>query len=101
MLPHVLMYCSHVCPYCHMALSLLKRRGVEPERVYVDELPSRRQEMIRLTGRTSVPQIFIGEYHVGGYQELAGLERGGQLATLLHQDRAGNTTSSAVDGQRG
>lgn len=77
------MYCTHVCPYCHMAVRLLEARGIGFERVFVDSDPSRREEMIRLTGKTSVPQIFIGNTHVGGYRELAQLDRDGGLAPLL------------------
>ena len=79
----VLMYSTRICPYCRMAERLLEKKGAQPEKVMVDENPARREEMIRLTGRTSVPQIFIDETHVGGYTELAGLERAGQLDALL------------------
>ncbi len=77
------MYSTRVCPYCRMAERLLARRGVEPEKVLVDENPGRREEMTRRTGCTSVPQIFIGPHHVGGYSELAELDRDGKLDTLL------------------
>ena len=66
------MYSTRICPYCRMAERLLAKRGIEPEKVLVDDNPGRREEMIRRTGRTSVPQIFIGPHHVGGYNELAG-----------------------------
>lgn len=79
----VLMYSSRLCPYCRMAERLLEKKGVQAEKVMVDEDPARRDEMTRRAGRTSVPQIFIGETHVGGYTELAGLERAGRLDTLL------------------
>ena len=79
----VLMYSTRVCPYCRMAERLLEKKGAQTEKVMVDENPARREEMIRLTGRTSVPQIFIDATHVGGYTELAGLERAGQLDELL------------------
>ncbi len=79
----VLIYSTRVCPYCRMAERLLEKKGAQAEKVMVDENPVRREEMIRLTGRTSVPQIFIGETHVGGYTELAGLEQAGQLDALL------------------
>jgi glutaredoxin 3 len=80
---NALMYSTRVCPYCRMAERLLEKKGVRTEKVMVDENPARRDEMVRLTGRTSVPQIFIGETHVGGYMELAALERAGQLDALL------------------
>lgn len=79
----VLIYSTRLCPYCRMAERLLDKKGVQAEKVMVDENPARRDEMVRRTGRTSVPQIFIGDAHVGGYQELAGLERTGRLDELL------------------
>ncbi len=79
----VLMYSTRVCPYCVMAKRLLARKGVRPDEVFVDDNPGRREEMMRLTGRTSVPQIFIGDLHVGGYSELAELDRRGKLDMLL------------------
>lgn len=78
------MYGSRICPYCRMAERLLEQKGIQAEKVMVDEDPARRDEMTRRAGRTSVPQIFIGEKHVGGYAELAGLERAGQLDALLN-----------------
>lgn len=83
MMAKVLMYSTRICPYCRMAERLLEKKGVQTEKVMVDENPARRDEMVRLTGRTSVPQIFIGETHVGGYTELAGLERAGRLDAML------------------
>lgn len=79
----VLMYSTRTCPYCVMAERLLARKGVRPDKVLVDDNPGRREEMVRLTGRTSVPQIFIGDLHVGGYSELAELDRRGKLDVLL------------------
>ena len=79
----VLMYSSRLCPYCRMAERLLEKKGAQTEKVMVDENPARREEMTRRAGRTSVPQIFIGETHVGGYTELAELERAGRLDALL------------------
>jgi glutaredoxin 3 len=66
-----------------MAERLLEKKGAQTEKVMVDENPARRDEMARRAGRTSVPQIFIGETHVGGYTELAELERAGRLDALL------------------
>ncbi len=79
----VLIYSTRLCSYCRMAERLLERKAVPMEKVLVDENPARRDEMTRLTGRTSVPQIFIGDTYVGGYMELAGLERSGELDALL------------------
>ena len=81
----VLVYGTRVCPYCRMAERLLEQKGIRPEKVMVDDNPARRDEMARLTGRTSVPQIFVGRHHVGGYSELADLERAGKLDGLLAQ----------------
>lgn len=90
MIVKVLMYCTRLCPYCRMAERLLEQKGVQPEKIMVDEDPARRAEMTRRAGRTSVPQIFIGQMHVGGYAELAGLERAGRLDALLQTQRRQN-----------
>lgn len=80
----VLMYSTAVCPYCVRAEQLLTRKGVtEIEKVRVDLQPERREEMMQKTGRRTVPQIYIGETHVGGCDELYELERQGKLDTLL------------------
>lgn len=80
----VMMYSTGVCPYCVMAERLLKSRGVaEIEKVRVDLDPERRQEMMQRTGRRTVPQIYVGERHVGGYDDLAALDRSGGLEPLL------------------
>jgi glutaredoxin 3 len=80
----VLMYSTGVCPFCLMAERLLKSKGVaEIEKVRVDLQPERRDEMIKRTGRRTVPQIYVGERHVGGYDDLAALDRAGGLDPLL------------------
>ncbi len=80
----VLMYCTAVCPYCIRAEQLLNRKGVfSIEKVRVDLEPARREEMMALTGRRSVPQIFIGDTHVGGFDDLAALDHAGGLDPLL------------------
>ena len=80
----VVMYSSGVCPYCLRAEALLKARGVESiEKVRIDLDPVRRDEMIARTGRRTVPQIFIGETHIGGFDELSALDREGKLVPLL------------------
>jgi glutaredoxin 3 len=68
-----------------MAEALLTRKGVQPEKILVDEDPARRIEMVDRTGRKTVPQIYIGERHIGGYAELSALEHQGELDTLLAQ----------------
>lgn len=78
------MYSTGVCPFCMMAERLLKSKGVaDIEKVRVDLEPARRQEMMERTGRRTVPQIYVGERHVGGYDDLAALDRAGGLDTLL------------------
>ena len=83
MIQKVLMYTTAVCPYCQMAERLLVAKGVEIDKVRVDLDPARRAEMMEKTGRRTVPQIYIGETHVGGYDDLAALERAGKLDPLL------------------
>ena len=81
----VLMYSTAVCPYCVRAEQLLARKWVtEIEKVRVDLNPERRDEMMQRTGRRSVPQIFIGETHVGGSDDIHELDRRGQLDPLLN-----------------
>ena len=80
----VVMYSTAVCPYCQRAEMLLKSRGVsEIEKVRIDLDPQRKDEMVEKTGRRTVPQIFIGERHVGGFDDLSALDRAGGLAALL------------------
>jgi len=80
----VLMYSTAVCPFCLMAERLLRSKGVaEIEKVRVDLDPARRDEMVQRTGRRTVPQIYVGERHVGGYDDLAALDRAGGLDPLL------------------
>lgn len=83
-MPKVIMYTTGFCPYCKMAESLLRAKGVrEIEKIRVDLEPQQRIEMMGKTGRRTVPQIYIGEKHVGGYDDLAQLDREGELAVLL------------------
>jgi len=80
----VLMYRTEHCPYCHRAEALLRARGVtEIETIRIDVDPARREEMIERTGRRTVPQIFIGTTHVGGFDDLSALDREGRLNALL------------------
>jgi glutaredoxin 3 len=69
-----------------MAEALLARKGVQPQKIMVDEQPALREEMVRRTGRKTVPQIYIGGTHVGGYLELAELDHQGELDTMLAGD---------------
>jgi glutaredoxin 3 len=80
----VKMYSTGSCPYCIRAKALLKQRGVETiDEIRVDEKPDERDEMIRITRRWTVPQIFIGQTHVGGCDDLVALDRRGELEPLL------------------
>jgi glutaredoxin 3 len=80
----VVMYSTGYCPYCTRAEMLLKQRGVtEIEKIRIDLEPQQRDAMIERTGRRTVPQIFIGETHVGGYDDLSALDRAQKLVPLL------------------
>lgn len=83
-MPNVRMYCTAVCPYCQMAEKLLNKKGVHDiEKIRVDLDPALREEMMQRTGRRTVPQIFIGERHVGGFDDLSALDAAGELDALL------------------
>lgn len=80
----VVMYATGVCPYCVAAERLLKTRGVtDIEKIRIDLAPERKDEMIARTGRRTVPQIFIGDTHVGGFDDLSALDHAGGLDPLL------------------
>jgi glutaredoxin 3 len=80
----VRMYTTAVCPYCQRAKALLKQRGVQAiEEIRIDLDPVERDRMMEITGRRTVPQIFIGETHVGGSDDLAALDQRGALLPLL------------------
>lgn len=82
--PRVLMYSTAVCPYCDRAERLLKSKGVEQiEKIRVDLDEQLRAEMMQKTGRRTVPQIYIGQTHVGGFDDLSALDREGKLDPLL------------------
>ncbi|HEV3181426.1 MAG TPA: glutaredoxin 3 [Steroidobacteraceae bacterium] len=83
--PKVVMYVADWCPYCARARSLLEGRGVAIEEIDVDAMPGAREEMRARSGRDTVPQIFIGESHVGGSDELQALDADGRLDALLKQ----------------
>jgi glutaredoxin 3 len=82
-MPKVVIYTTAWCPFCIRAKAMLDRKGVAYEEIPVDGNPSLRAEMASKAGRTSVPQIWIGDKHVGGCDELHALERGGRLDPLL------------------
>jgi glutaredoxin 3 len=94
----VLMYSTASCPFCVLAERLLRARGVaDIAKIRVDLDPGRRGEMVERTGRRTVPQIYIGEQHVGGYDDLVVLDRAGELLPLLGDEpQAGAATGAAL-----
>ncbi len=78
------MYCTAFCPYCVRAETLLKNKGIsEITKIMVDSVPDGFRDMMELTGRRTVPQIYIGDRHIGGFDDLAALDRQGGLDPLL------------------
>ena len=83
-MPAIKMYTTGVCPYCTRAEQFLRAKGVEQiEQIRIDTDPAARNEMMQSTGRRTVPQIFIGSAHVGGYDDLVALDKSGGLQPLL------------------
>ena len=82
-MPKVIMYCTATCPYCIAAEALLVGKGVAIDKVRVDLEPQRRTEMAQKSGQRTVPQIWIGDKHVGGCDDLHALDRAGKLDPLL------------------
>jgi len=82
-MPEIIIYSATLCPYCIMAKKLLEKKGVEFTEINVDSLPGLRQEMMRKSQRRSVPQIFIEEKHIGGFDDLRALEAKNELNPLL------------------
>lgn len=86
---HVKIYTTAICPYCIQAKALLKRRGVEQlEEIRIDLVPGEREQMMQITGRRTVPQIFVGDTHVGGCDDLMALDAKGGLVPLLEGSAA-------------
>jgi glutaredoxin 3 len=81
----VQIYATAICPYCVRARRLLERKGVAYDEIRVDRDREQLKTMIRRSNRTTVPQIFVGEYHVGGYDDMADLEEAGKFDVLLDQ----------------
>ena len=81
--PAIVMYTSAVCPYCIAAKNFLQSKGQTWTEVRIDQDPAEREKMMALTRRTSVPQIFVGQTHVGGYDDMMAMHRAGKLAPLL------------------
>ena len=88
-MPRISMYCTAWCPYCIAAERLLTAKGVvDIEKIRLDLVPARRAEMMQRSGRRTVPQIYIGEFHVGGFEELSALDRAGKLEAMLGGESA-------------
>ena len=81
--PAITIYSTQVCPYCVAAKNFLQSKGAQWTEVRIDLDPAEREKMVNLTRRTSVPQIFIGDIHVGGYDDMMALHREGKLEPLL------------------
>jgi len=81
--PHIVMYSKSWCPYCQRARALLQAKGMQFEEIDIEEQPEKRAEMITRSGRSTVPQIFIDERHVGGSDDLYALDAAGGLDPLL------------------
>lgn len=86
--PPITVYTSAVCGYCVAAKNFLRSKGLQWDEVRVDQNPAERERMLARARRTSVPQIFIGDTHVGGYEDLLALHRAGKLDALLSGDGA-------------
>ncbi len=81
--PEILIYTSATCPYCVMATNFLKSKGQQWKEIRVDVDPVARDKMVSLAKRTSVPQIFVGDTHVGGFDDMMALHRAGKLEPLM------------------
>jgi glutaredoxin 3 len=88
MMAKIVMYCTESCPYCVRAEQLLQRKGVQDiEKIRVDLHPELSDAMIQKTGRRTVPQIFINGEHIGGYDDMAALDRAGKLDVMLKSNQ--------------
>lgn len=86
-MPNVVMYTTKICPYCVRAKFLLDKKGVQYQEIRIDQDHETMLEMVRRSRRNTVPQIFIDDYHVGGYDDLAALEMAGKLNPMLNITR--------------
>ncbi len=87
-MPRISMYCTAMCPYCIAAERLLSSKGVDIEKIRVDLAPARRSEMMQRSGRRTVPQIYINDFHVGGFDDLSALDQAGKLEPMLGKEIA-------------
>lgn len=93
----VILYTTRYCPYCVAAKRLLDRKGIKYDEIAVDGNYALRAEMEQRSGRYTVPQIWIGEHHVGGCDDLYALERAGELDALLNTSSNTNASSNTID----
>lgn len=96
--PAIVVYQSPLCPFCHFAKRLLKKRGLAFESINVQLSQAKKEEMIQRSKRLTVPQIFIGETHVGGYDELAALDRDDRLMRLVASEAQRAAGEPPVEG---
>ncbi len=82
-MPEILIYTANLCPYCTMAKKLLERKGAKYKEINVDSEPGLRQKMMEMTQRRTVPQIYIGDQHIGGFDDLYALDKRNGLDPLL------------------
>jgi glutaredoxin 3 len=82
-MPKVILYVTLLCPYCFAAKRLMKQKNINYDEIRIDQNSQLKQEMIAKSGRFTVPQIFINDYHVGGYDDLIEHSKSGKLSTLL------------------
>jgi glutaredoxin 3 len=90
MQPKVIIYSTQQCPYCDQARALFDRKNIPYTEIKIDQDPAQRDEMVKRSGRRTVPQIFINDHHVGGCDDLYALERAGQLDPLLNSSTLTN-----------
>jgi len=96
--PPIVVYQSPLCPFCHFAKRLLKKRGLTFESINVQLSSAKKEEMIQRAKRVTVPQIFIGETHVGGYDDLAALDRDQRLTSLVEAEARRAAGEPPVEG---
>lgn len=82
---NVTMFSTTTCPYCERAETLLSNKGIAVEKILIDQTPGQFERMVEVTGLRTVPQIFIGDFHVGGFTDLYRLDQSGDLTRLLNR----------------
>ena len=85
--PDIVLYTTAICPYCVAAKNFLKSKGLQWQEVRIDTDPAERERMLQRARRTSVPQIFVGDVHVGGYDDMMAMHRAGRFEPLVNGER--------------